>query len=500
MIPPRAGGILLHLTSLPGGDGIGDLGLAALHWLTWLHRSGCSLWQFLPLGPSGGGWSPYQSPSTFAGNPLLISLDRLLEAGWLGREDLEDRPVSTNKVDYPAVQRRKSDRLKAAAERWRGRGRPGEADFVAWREAHSDWLDDYVLFMALKEVHGGAPWTAWDSSLAHRRPQELEAARGRLRESIEEHALQQYWFWSQWQELRHQAANLGIRLIGDLPIYVSEDSADVWSRPDLFQLDANGRPVVVAGVPPDYFSETGQLWSNPIYHWERHEQEGFQWWCRRVRHLAQQVDCVRIDHFRGLAAYWEVPAGSPTAATGRWVKGPGVALLDALRADLGGLPLIAEDLGVMTPEVRHLRDSFEVPGMKILQFDLEGGAVKDEPLEVYPERCVAYTGTHDNDTSRGWYQAAAEATREYTRRTLEADGRDIAWSLVGSIWSSNAGWSLAPIQDFLSLGSEARMNYPGRPDGNWEWRLASGAATEDLAERIQELNRTYQRRGAVGGE
>ena len=493
MIPSRAGGVLLHLTSLPGGHGIGDLGAAAHDWLGWLHRSGCALWQFLPLGPCGAGWSPYQSPSTFAGNPLLISLEALVAHGWLRTEDPDERPPSGSHVDFPAVTRSKSRLLKAAAERWRSRGKPGREDFESWCAANADWLDDYALFMALKDAHAGAAWTTWDPELAQRRPAEVLAARKRLRESVEEHGLQQYWFWTQWRSLRNRAAQLGIRLIGDLPIYVSEDSADVWSRPDLFQLGDDGRPVVVAGVPPDYFSETGQLWANPIYDWDHHREEGYRWWIRRVRHLAQQVDCVRIDHFRGLSAYWEVPAGSATAATGRWVEGPGGALLEALRNDLGGLPLIAEDLGVMTADVLSLRDSFQLPGMKILQFGLEAGEAEDHLPDTYPERCVAYTGTHDNDTSRGWYQAAAEATRDFARRALATDGGDIAWSMVRSIWSSKAAWSVAPIQDFLSLGTEARMNYPGRAEGNWTWRLSPAQVDGDLADRIRDLNDEYGR-------
>jgi 4-alpha-glucanotransferase len=431
------------------------------------------------------------SPFDFAGNPLMISL-----TGWsrTAGSPMTGTPAVGPAVDYPAA--RFEDGALKIVERWRscaGRCRR----LRSWCDLHRDWLDDYALFTAIKEAHNGATWTAWDAGLAHRRAEDLAAARKQLAGSIERHALQQYWFWSQWKGVRRRATDLGLRLVGDLPIYVSEDSADLWARPDLFQLDPQSRPLVVAGVPPDYFSETGQLWANPIYHWERHREEGYAWWRRRVRHLAEQVDFVRLDHFRGLESYWEVPVGSATAASGRWVIGPGASLLAALRADLGRLPLIAEDLGVITPEVKLLRDSFDLPGMKILQFDLEGWESDGDLPEKYPERCVAYTGTHDNDTSRGWYEAVSEETRDFARRVLGTDGTDIAWSMIRAIWASGAGWSLAPIQDFLSLGGEARMNYPGRAEGNWRWRLTTGAVDGNLADRVMELNHQHRRDAAA---
>ncbi len=356
-------------------------------------------------------------------------------------------------------------------------------------------MDDFALYAALKRAHAGAPWTDWEPELVRRDPKALATARQALASQIEDHALQQFWFWSQWSSLHDLAASLKVDLIGDLPIYVAGDSADVWANPELFDLDQDGRPLVIAGVPPDYFSETGQLWSNPIYRWERHAQDGFRWWIERVRRLAQQVDIVRIDHFLGLEAYWEVPAGSETAAAGRWVPGPGAALLEALRDALGGLPFIAEDLGVVTPGVQELLERFGLPGMKVLQFGLEGGEEHGELPSEYPERCAAYTGTHDNDTTRGWFEAVSEDTRAYVRRVLETDGEDIAWSMIGALWGSPAERTLAPLQDLLSLGTEARMNYPGRGMGNWTWRAAQGVIDEALAARLRRMNELHARVG-----
>jgi 4-alpha-glucanotransferase len=447
------------------------------------------------LGPAGSGWSPYQSPSTFAGNPLLISLRDLVDQGWLAKEDLDPAPVNAALVDYQRVHAHKGDRLRKAAARWRDRGRPERGAFEAWSEAQRDWLDDFALFAALKAAHAQAAWIDWEPELVRRDPHALAGARRDLAAQIEDHALQQFWFWSQWTALHELAARLEVELVGDLPIYVAHDSVDVWANPELFELDAHGHPLVVAGVPPDYFSESGQLWSNPIYRWERHSQDGFRWWIERVRRLAQQVDIVRIDHFRGLEAYWEVPSGSETAATGRWVTGPGAALLEALRGALGGLPFIAEDLGVVTPGVQVLLDRFGLPGMKVLQFGLEGGEESGELPAEYPVRCVAYTGTHDNDTSRGWFEAVGEETRAYVRRVLESDGQDVAWTMIGALWASPAERTLAPLQDLLSLGSEARMNYPGRGEGYWTWRAGEGALDEALAARLRDLNERNDRVG-----
>ena len=493
MTSSRLSGVLLHVTSLPGGEGIGDLGAGARAWLEWVHRSGCGLWQFLPLGPAGPGWSPYQSPSTFAGNPLLTSLKDLVERGWMTADEVAGAPPNTSNVDFSTVHEFKNRALHAAAARWRSRGRPERDAFERWCDLQRTWLEDFTLFMALKDSHSGAPWTEWGEGLARRQPEALARARRDLATMVEDHALQQYWFHLQWTTLRDQARQLDVRLVGDLPIYVAFDSADVWAHPNLFQLDENGQPTVIAGVPPDYFSETGQLWSNPIYDWERHSQDGYRWWIERIRHIVGQVDVVRIDHFRGLEAYWEVPAGSETAATGRWVPGPGGDLLEAVRTALGGLPFIAEDLGVITPGVPELLDRFDLPGMKVLQFGLEGGEEDGELPSEYPERCVAYTGTHDNDTSRGWFESANEETRAWVRRALRADDHEVVWKMIESIWASPAAWTLAPLQDLLALGGEARMNYPGRGTGNWTWRAGADMIRDDVAESLDALNEAHGR-------
>jgi 4-alpha-glucanotransferase len=365
----RSAGVLLHITSLPGGEGIGDLGTAARDWLAWMHRAGCGLWQFLPLGPVGSGWSPYQSPSTFAGNPLLISLRDLVEQGWLDMADLSAAPANGAGVDFPRVAQFKREMLRQVADRWRRRGRPGKEEFESWCDGQRSWLDDFSLFLALKEANAEAAWIEWDPALARRDPVALAYARQALATQVEDHALTMVLDAVAVAPTRRR---LGLR--GGRPADLRRhDSADVWADPELFELDPAGRPRVVAGVPPDYFSETGQLWSNPIYRWDRHAEDGYSWWIERVRRLAEQVDIVRIDHFRGLEAYWEVPAGAATAATGRWVPGPGADLLDSLRTGLGGLPVIAEDLGVITPGVQELLDRFDLPGDESAQFGLEGG-------------------------------------------------------------------------------------------------------------------------------
>ncbi len=493
MNPARAGGVLLHLSSLPGPDGIGDLGQAAHAWLGWMGAAGLKLWQFLPLGPVGPSWSPYQSPSTFAGNPLLISLDRLVEEGWLEAGSLHHASSPSDSVHYDEVAESKASVLRTAAETWKARGRPGRDAFEAWAEDHREWLEDFALFMAIKESHNGRAWREWAPDLAGRRPAALNQARAALADRIEEHRLQQFWFFRQWAVLRQAARQAGVRLIGDLPIYVAYDSADVWAHPELYRLAPDLTPTVVAGVPPDYFSETGQLWSNPIYRWERHQEQGFAWWTARVAHLAGLVDTVRLDHFRGLELYWEVPGSAATAVDGRWVEAPGAELLGALQASIGSLPLIAEDLGVITERVERLRDSFGLPGMRVMQFGLEAGQGDSHLPDQYPEVCVAYTGTHDNDTSLGWYQGSSPAIQDFSRRYLASDGSDVAWRMIEAVWSSPAGWALAPLQDFLGLGRPARMNTPGRPEGNWAWRAGSSAVSDRLAEAVRGLGSCHGR-------
>ncbi len=489
----RASGILLHPTSLPGPYGVGDLGPAAFRWLDWLAGSGCSLWQVLPLGPTGYGDSPYQCFSAFAGNPYLISPEILLEEGLLTQEDLSEMPAwDDRKVDFGSLYLWKPGLLEKAFHRFSSNPGTIQADFEAFCTENATWLDDYALFMALKETHNGGSWDVWPKSLRLREAAALTEARVSLASLIKRFSFQQFLFFRQWKAVRNHAHEKGIQIIGDIPIFVAYDSSDVWARPDLFHLDKDGKPTVVAGVPPDYFSPTGQLWGNPLYKWKLHKASGYTWWLERIQASLKLVDILRIDHFRGFAGYWEIPAGKPTAEIGRWVKGPGMDLFKTIQANLGNLPILAEDLGVITPDVVALRDRFDLPGMKILQFAFSG---PDNPFlpHSYPQNCAVYTGTHDNDTTRGWYESAPEAEKDFAQTYLHVNGNHFAWDLIRSAWRSVAVFAMAPLQDFLELGTEARMNYPSRLGGNWEWRMEAQALSEELQGKIKELNWLYQR-------
>ena len=510
----RASGILLHPTSLPGPYGIGDLGPAAYRWVDWLSSAGCKLWQVLPLGPTGYGDSPYQCFSAFAGNPYLISPELLLEQGLLSAGDFTDMPDwDPGQVDFGALYHWKPSLLEKAYQCFSsdplavrddpstsastGSAQRLRAGFEYFRADNAAWLDDYAVFMAIKEAHGGGPWLDWPEALRRRDPAALAEIRKSLKDAILRFTFFQFLFFNQWNALRDHAHQKGLRIIGDIPIFVAMDSSDVWSHPDLFCLDADGRPTVVAGVPPDYFSPTGQLWGNPLYRWGVHKSSGYAWWLERLRFTLATVDIVRIDHFRGFAGYWEIPAGSPTAETGRWVPGPGVDFFNAVMPALGGggderLPIIAEDLGVITPDVIALRDQFALPGMKVLQFAFSGPDNIFLPHH-YPQNCVVYTGTHDNDTARGWYASAPEHEKDFSRRYLGMDGSDFAWDLIRTAWVSPATFALAPMQDWLDLGTEARFNFPSRLGGNWEWRMTEDAMSGELRDRIRELNWLYQR-------
>ncbi len=377
--------------------------------------------------------------------------------------------------------------LERAFTRFESEGGLACRDFDIFCAKNADWLEDYALFMAIKESHGGGSWAGWSAPLRHRDKAALTEARESLKHAISRFTFYQFIFFRQWDKLHAYANEHGVRIIGDIPIFVAYDSADVWGNPDLFYLDDEGMPTLVAGVPPDYFSPTGQLWGNPLYRWDVHKARGYKWWQARFRAILQMVDIVRLDHFRGFAGYWEIPAGSLTAEEGRWVPGPGADFFDALRADLGDLPIIAEDLGEITPDVIELRDQFNLPGMKILQFAFTGPENPFLP-HYYPQNCVAYTGTHDNDTARGWYESASEHERNFARRYLSVDGSDIAWDLIRAVWASKALFALAPMQDLLSLGSEARMNYPSRATGNWDWRMREDALSDELRGKLRELN------------
>jgi len=490
----RASGILLHPTSLPGPYGIGDLGPQAYRWVEFLAGAGCKLWQVLPLGPTGYGDSPYQSFSAFAGNPYLVSPEFLLERGLLHQDDLMDMPQwDAGCIDFGALFQWKPALLNKAYDRFaHSASEDVRNDFRSFCEAHAAWLDDFALFMALKDAHDGRPWTEWNELLRKRDTQALADARQKYSLQIIHHSFRQWLFFRQWESLRNFAHSKGIKIIGDAPIFVAMDSSDVWAHPDLFFLDESGKPTVVAGVPPDYFSRTGQLWGNPLYRWDVHKYTGYKWWISRFKAIFELVDVVRLDHFRGFAGYWEVPGNASTAEHGRWVPGPGADFFHTVRNALGDLPIIAEDLGEITPDVVELRDSFNLPGMKIYQFGFSG---PDNPFlpHHYTENCVVYTGTHDNDTMRGWYETAPEHERHFALRYMGVDGQNFVADSIRAIWASVAGFALAPLQDFLNQDMRARMNFPGKLGGNWVWRMSHDALREDLQNRIRELNYLYQR-------
>ncbi len=484
------GGILLHATSIPGNRGIGELGADAVDFLDWLVAAGCGWWQVLPLGPTGFADSPYQSFSSFAGNPYLIDLGDLIDSGLLGEDEVAAHPSwEDSQVDYATVIPWKTDLIDTAHSRLRsGAGPPGmEGRLDAFTRREAWWLDDFTRFMALKDRHDGAPWHQWPLPLRRRLPDAMAAVDDGLTDLRDRHAFRQFIFYRQWQRLRAAAAHRSIRIIGDIPIFAAHDSADVWTRPDLFVLDEAGRPTVVAGVPPDLFSDTGQLWGNPLYRWRNHDTEGYAWWMSRLRAVLRMVDVVRIDHFRGFVNYWEIPAGADNAVEGTWVDGPGMRFFSAVRAALGDLPIIAEDLGEHDPRVPELRDRLGLPGMKILQTAFADGPENDSLPHRYQANCVAYTGTHDNDTTSGWWDTASAEERTFACSYLGVDGSDIARDLIEAAWRSAAGCAIAPAQDVAGLGSEARMNFPGIAEGNWRWRATWSDLSSLRARRMRRL-------------
>jgi 4-alpha-glucanotransferase len=501
----RRSGILLHPTSLPGRHGIGDLGEGARAFVDFLAETGQSLWQVLPLGPTGYGDSPYQCFSAFAGNPLLVSLDRLAEDGLLEARDLHRDDFPEDRVDYGAVIAWKRPLLTRALEAFEKKSRPGARDaFSGFCARESDWLDDYALFSALKGARGGAAWNTWGEALVNRDPTALEQARREHDLALRAARFSQFLFFTQWEALRARARAHGIRIMGDIPIFVAHDSSDVWAHPELFALAADGTPALQAGVPPDYFSATGQLWGNPLYRWEILARTGYAWWIARFRSTLRQVDLVRLDHFRGFEAYWELGGRERTAVAGRWVKGPGAALFDAVQEALGPLPVVAEDLGVITPEVEALRERYGWPGMAILQFAFGDESRANVFLPYnYVKNRVVYTGSHDNDTTRGWWASgvgdstrsaeAVAAERAFALRYLGTDGREIHWDFIRAVLASVAETVIVPLQDVLGAGSEARMNVPGRPGGNWQWRFRAADLTPQTCARLGELTETYGR-------
>ena len=480
----------MHVTSLPGPYGIGDLGPQAMQWLQTLSSTGTRWWQVLPLGPTGYGDSPYQSYSSFAGNPSLISPDLLYEDGLIDKDHLEKKPEFPNeRVDFAQVIDWKRGLFQVAFMRLSVL--PDlRKEFEAFRHQEHTWLDDFSLFMTIKSQEEQRPWIQWPASLRDREPGAILEAVRHYASTEGYFAFQQFLFFRQWERLRElmRAANIGI--IGDLPIYCAQDSADVWCRRELFDLDEQGQPINVAGVPPDMFAVTGQRWGNPLYRWEQHKQDGYAWWQARLEAVLRMVDVVRLDHFRGFVNYYAVPASEPTAMNGTWVEGPGVDFLATLKSRMGSLPLIAEDLGGEAhPPVIELRERFDLPGMKILQFAFDEDLNHRFLPENYPENCVAYTGTHDNDTSIGWFENAPEGERQFCLDYLQSDGKELAWELLRALWASRADLTVAPLQDFLELGSEARMNYPGQPLGNWGWRVESGALAPEMIDRVAQLNK-----------
>jgi 4-alpha-glucanotransferase len=499
----RSSGILLHPTSLPAQFGIGDFGNEARAFADFLVAGGQSLWQVLPLGPTGYGESPYQLLSAFAGNTLLIDPRQLIAEGLLNLEDVAGPDCSAARVEFERVQPFKDRLLHKAFENFkRGAAKHLAVGFEEFGERNEVWLDDYALFRALKDAQGGIQWTKWERGLANREPAALEKARGELRDQIERHRFHQFIFFKQWRALSDYCHTRGVRIIGDIPIFVAHDSVDVWANRAYFKLDHEGERTVVSGVPPDYFSKTGQRWGNPLYDWERLKADGFHWWIERVRFALSQFDLVRVDHFRGFVACWEIPASETTAEHGEWVNTPGHELFTALTVVLGGLPIIAENLGVITPEVESLRAEFGFPGMRVLQFAFSNDDENIHLPDNYPRDVVVYTGTHDNDTTVGWFAAlddesgtpeAKNAEREFCLKYLQSDGQEIHWDMIGAALSSVADTAIIPLQDVLGLGSEARMNLPASGSGNWRWRMKPGAMSDDLADRLKSLTQNHGR-------
>jgi 4-alpha-glucanotransferase len=495
---PRSGGVLVHPTSFPSDFGIGDLGDDAYAFIEFLVQSKQSLWQILPLGPTGYADSPYQSFSAFAGNPLLISPTKLVDEGYLPPEAVVDPPrLTLDKVDFGKVINYKGKLLETAYLFFLSvAGKTKRLAFEQFKEENTAWLDDFSLFMALKNHHrdiDGGVWSSWPTDIALREPGAVRSWSDKFAEAIDLAKFKQFLFYGQWLELKQYANERGIRIIGDVPIFVAYDSADVWANPEMFLLDREGKATHVAGVPPDYFSATGQRWGNPLYRWDVLREKDYAWWTSRLEMALTQVDIIRIDHFRGFEAYWEIPAGEPTAEIGRWVKGPGSEFFEIIETKLGQLPLIAEDLGVITPEVVALRRRFGFPGMKILQFSFGGERNSSFLPHNYGRNFVVYTGTHDNETTNGWYQNAARDEQDHVRRYIARDGGDIAWDMIRLAFASVADSVIIPLQDLMSLGNEARMNFPGKTGGWWTWRYRPEMLSGTISRRLEEITELFGR-------
>jgi 4-alpha-glucanotransferase len=493
----RASGLLLHVTSLPSPYGIGDVGPAAIAWIDQLYEAGQNWWQALPLGPTGYGNSPYQALSSFAGNGLLVSPDWLIEDGLLGPGDCTALEFSPSNIDYNSVIPFKHRLLEIAWTNFTA-AKPAELQiaFEKFCNEQAHWLEDYALFRALKIRFKGAYYLEWPTELVQRVPKALAQARRELANQVDQVRFAQFLLFRQGARLETHARAKGIRLIGDLPFFVSPDSSDVWAKPELFLLDDQRRPRFVAGVPPDYFSAQGQLWGNPVYNWGRLRETGYRWCIDRLRALLAHVDVIRLDHFRAFAAAWHVPVEARTAQSGQWVPGPGADFFKAVKKELGGLPFIAEDLGLITPDVNALRDQFQVPGTRVLQFAFDGSSTNPYLPHNYPSNTVVYTGTHDNATSRGWYEELPPNQRQNLWRYLnspQSDSREVAWDLMRLAWSSVAALAIAPLQDLLNLGAKSRMNVPGRAEGNWSWRCTEELLSAADFHALWDLTRSSNR-------
>lgn len=502
----RSSGILMHPTSLPSQHGVGDLGQTAYDFLDFMAETKQTIWQVLPLGPTGYGDSPYQCFSAFAGNPLLINLPKLVEQGFLSHDDIVETQVDFDdyRVNYGPVIDYKTERLHHAHANFKNDNYDRTA-FEAFVAEQAYWLEDYALFMALKLSNGGGSWTDWDMDLIQRKPEALEVASTRLADEIHYQKFIQWLFFQQWADLRNAAQARGIQIMGDIPIFVAHDSADAWANPSLFYLEDNGQPSLVAGVPPDYFSATGQRWGNPLYRWDVMEANGFAWWISRIRAMLGMVDIIRIDHFRGFEAYWEIPASEPTAIKGQWVKAPGIRLFEAIQNALGALPLVAENLGVITEGVENLRQGFDLPGMKILQFAFGDDTTNPFLPHNYEPDNVVYTGTHDNETTIGWFfrndtagttgnpedlERERNFARQYAKVLVD---EEIHWDLIRLAFSSVADITLIPMQDLMGLDNSARMNFPSSESGNWQWRYVLSQITDEIRHRLKELTEIYGR-------
>lgn len=489
----RSSGILLHITSLPGNYGIGSMGKEAFEFIDFLERSGQKIWQICPTGPTGYGDSPYQTFSAFAGNPLFINLEKLSEEDLIANPDLATKfEFSEDEVDFGKVIDFKQKIFRKAFENFKNNIPSG---FAVFCQKESDWLDDYSLFMSLKTHFVGKPWYEWDEAIKIRKQESVMYFRNLLKEEISFHKFQQFIFFKQWKKMHDHARSKGIKIFGDIPIYIAYDSSDAWADPELFQFDNNNNPIKVSGCPPDDFCKLGQLWGNPLYDWKKHEQDNFCWWIKRFRKTLEIVDIVRIDHFIGFVHYFAIPAENKTAEYGDWLPGPGGKLFKAVQKELGDLPIIAEDLGLVTEEVIALRDKFKFPGMRLLQFAFGGDESNPFFPENYPENCVVYTGTHDNETTEGWYKNIPDFVKEHLHRYLQYDGKDkISWELIKLAWKSKADLAIVPMQDLLCLDNSARFNSPGSVGGtNWKWRVRKDDLTPQLENKIRSFSLKYKR-------